>query len=74
MISFLQSKVFIFFNHILCFNNLTFFVYSLDNFHYTILLFSITDAIDNDDFFLRNIFRYNAAVVTILNDLVENRF
>ena len=35
---------------------------------------STRDAIDNEDFFLWNIFRYNAAVVTILNDMVENRF
>ncbi len=32
-----------------CFNCLTIFVYSLNTCHYTILLFSITDAINNGD-------------------------
>ncbi len=35
---------------------------------------STRNAIDNEDFFLWNIFLDNAAVVTILNEMVENRF
>ena len=35
---------------------------------------STRDAIDNADFFFLNIFNFNAAVVTILKDMVENRF
>ncbi len=30
--------------------------------HCTVLMFSIKDAIDNEIFFLGNIFRYNAAI------------
>ena len=48
--------------------------FNLIVFHYTILLFSIADAIDIKGYFLLNIFRFNAELVTILDYMVENIF
>ncbi len=42
-------------------------------FYFTKLLFSITDVIDDEDFFFE-IYLYNAVLVTSLNEMVEKIF